>query len=690
MTTAEEAFAQLCIPSNKVRETYYSETYRAEFKLNGLLGIWDITHISVPFSLEKERELIRRLQILDEESLIRFYQDFMQRLHQEQAFLRELRELNPEEEPGETSISYGVTFANYRIRKSFPNEKVEWGRSYYLISEQMDPIIGSDFIPDIGQISLYELITLGTKFTRTLRLLSGTNIHVGTWDLDSIYVIPSTAGKKRIVNGCLLYGGKDGGKLLPQMNSIPKTAHESVQNGAAPSLATDLYAVGAILWNLCSGRYWAEEPDLTETPKYATDKLTDLLKACFEGGGEEELRRIHTGLHSLAKEIKGLPDSLNQKIPMIVKVPQNAERCTMKEPLDKQNFSADRDPMLEGMQLIEASLSTDGQEAGSTWEFVDVPFDIVQEKQHSGEKTPVEQKRCPSIQQRTPLKPRRSDRVEKGLPDAGKKQFSSKKGFIKPVLAAVAVLAIGLFGWSQIFLQSPSPEDSHREVLEHADVAPTGNVEDEKEDSVLGPTIEAEKAEEEDTKDDVGGNHIEKSSKQSGAVQNSGVSSGRPSSGSTSSNKPYGKPSNNSSSNRPSSGNSSNSSTSGSSSSNKPSSGNSSSNNSSSSKPSSGTSSNNKPSSGSPSGNTSNEGSSSSGTTRPLQPSFSVSPGSVSISIGGSVSLSANAPCSFSTSNSAVAYVSGRSVVGVAAGTCTITAISSVDGTVRTIVVSVH
>lgn len=50
-----------CTEHNLIRSTYFSDTYRASFELDGITKSWDITHISLPFSEEKERLLQARL-----------------------------------------------------------------------------------------------------------------------------------------------------------------------------------------------------------------------------------------------------------------------------------------------------------------------------------------------------------------------------------------------------------------------------------------------------------------------------------------------------------------------------------------------------------------------------------------------------------------------------------------------------
>ena len=75
---------QLCVPECKVRETYFSETFRQTLKLDGEEGVWDITHITIPFSPEKEDVLIQKFGLTSVADLELFYVTLSQRIKAEQ------------------------------------------------------------------------------------------------------------------------------------------------------------------------------------------------------------------------------------------------------------------------------------------------------------------------------------------------------------------------------------------------------------------------------------------------------------------------------------------------------------------------------------------------------------------------------------------------------------------------------
>ena len=81
----------LCTESNKVKDTYYGSIHRANFSINGEKGEWDILQISIPFSPQKEAELMRRFE-LDRNDLPEFYGYFEKAVVRHSSLVHELNE----------------------------------------------------------------------------------------------------------------------------------------------------------------------------------------------------------------------------------------------------------------------------------------------------------------------------------------------------------------------------------------------------------------------------------------------------------------------------------------------------------------------------------------------------------------------------------------------------------------------
>lgn len=308
---------QLCVPEQKVRETYFSETFRQKMMLGGEEGVWDITHITIPFAPEKEDALVQRFGLTSVEELESFYILLGNRIKAEQAMLTKVGD------PG-CGTNLTDSFVSYRLRRAFTGEYEDdpaWAREYFLVSEPMNPIFGSAYIREKNSISQSELVSLALRLTRMLHELHrcGLGVHVGAFDLDTLCEAQNgghdPAAKRRLVNTSLLYGAADA--ELAQLVTVPGTAHKTVRDGGAQTLDTDLYALGAFLWALSSGSDWTAEPDLNETPKYAPEALVDIMKLCLEGGGETALRNVHTSLRDLDRNLRNDPEAQSLMIPLV-------------------------------------------------------------------------------------------------------------------------------------------------------------------------------------------------------------------------------------------------------------------------------------------------------------------------------------------------------------------------------------
>lgn len=309
MEDLRQTLQQLCVPEHKVRETYFSETFRHVLKLDGEEGVWDVTHITIPFTPEKEDVLIQKFGLATASDLEGFYIALDKRIKAEQAMLKKAKCEN----------RLADNFLSYRIRKAFPGEYDDdpaWAREYFLISEPVDHIWGSDFLREKGVITLSELVSLAVYLVCTLQELHqcGLDIHMGAFDLNTLYVAQN-GDQKHLVNGSLLYGAME--EAAEQLKTVPGTAHQIVRAGGKQTLDTDLYALGSFLWALSDGRDWTVQPDFTDPPQHVPAPLTEILALCLDGGGEAVLRDVSARLLSLEQSLRDDPDVQRVKIPLV-------------------------------------------------------------------------------------------------------------------------------------------------------------------------------------------------------------------------------------------------------------------------------------------------------------------------------------------------------------------------------------
>ena len=95
MPKQNNAFQAVCTPGNKVRETYYGDTYRAKISIKSVCQdkLCDILHISIPFSPEKEVLFMQRFDVSREE-LPTFYRAFAKAVLNHTALIKELNDID--------------------------------------------------------------------------------------------------------------------------------------------------------------------------------------------------------------------------------------------------------------------------------------------------------------------------------------------------------------------------------------------------------------------------------------------------------------------------------------------------------------------------------------------------------------------------------------------------------------------
>ena len=300
----QSQLAQLCTDENKVRENYFSDTYRCTFSLNGTLRDWDITHVSIPFAPDKEHDFMERFGVR-KGAMTEYYEHLAERLPYEAKLLDTIHTRGGEFE------ALAGNLIRFLYIESIPKEGR--GSDLYYVSEPMDPLVGSDFIHH-DVISLLNLLQLGARFTQMLKVTLGTGLHIGAFDLDTIYLTRPESGRPMIKLGSLLYAALDGKPPPPLPESLPPSVGEDVRQGGRQSVITDTDALCGLLWTLANGSHYTMPPDYETAPRYAPDGLTEALVRALEAeaeNGEETLKELHNTLFRMIRQIrKGEMDDL--------------------------------------------------------------------------------------------------------------------------------------------------------------------------------------------------------------------------------------------------------------------------------------------------------------------------------------------------------------------------------------------
>ena len=293
---SQSQMAQFCRPENHIRDSYYSDAYRANFRLDGEQRDWDVIHVSIPFSPEKEQRFMQRFGVAKEEMPL-FYEDLAKRLPFEAKLLRDIHKDDRYE-------ALAANMIRFLYIESVP--KIGRGSDLYYISEPLEPLIGSPIFPG-QEITLLNLLQLGARFTQMLKLLLGTGIHIGAFDLDTVYLTQPNDEKRMIKLGSLLHASTDEStpKSLPTMPPYAKAGQQSIK--------TDIDALCGLLWLLADGRHYTSSPDYSRPPRYAPEEFTIALRWAMSAEDEnaaEALKAFHNDLFHLIRKIrKGeLPD----------------------------------------------------------------------------------------------------------------------------------------------------------------------------------------------------------------------------------------------------------------------------------------------------------------------------------------------------------------------------------------------
>lgn len=314
MSESKSNLAIFCTEQNLVRSTYYSDTYRAVFELDGVTKTWDITHIEFPFSQNKERELKARFGIADEE-LLDFYKQFAVCVQNGMRVANYISGLPDEEQDSQDGLkrkpaALKQASALFTYREIRRKEDVH-GSDIWLVTEPMEPFVGSEYFSGTS-ITLRNLLSFATRTAQSINGLASFGLHIGALDLDTI-LLQSVGGKKFFCFGSFLYAGFDEGaepegskRAWPNMQglkTLPENTDPAIRSGAAPSLITDMHALAAVLWSMLSGKCYRDAPDYSITPKYAPPELLEALTQARVSDDPNALRVLYKTLSRTVKEI---------------------------------------------------------------------------------------------------------------------------------------------------------------------------------------------------------------------------------------------------------------------------------------------------------------------------------------------------------------------------------------------------
>ena len=309
MAEARDPFKQLCIPANKVRETYYGDTYRAVMTVGGIKQLWDIMHISVPFAPVKEAQLIRRFGISREE-LPQFYQSFTA------AVVRHGNILNEIHKSGDKRITSAVVkYVSTTALPLLDKSGKQIGADIYMVSEPMNSYARVGTISLEGT-DLSVVLELGLRLLQTAKSMNAAGFTIGAVDLDSTYFEQDkNTGKEFLKLGYAFYStntaSEDEQKIEYTKNVSPFVYPELPEGTYTQDLNTDMYMICSLLWSLLDGHYYTDPPaiDLEQKPEYAPDEVWQaLVNGIVEGGSA--LRSLSDTLRAVLKQInrEEIPD----------------------------------------------------------------------------------------------------------------------------------------------------------------------------------------------------------------------------------------------------------------------------------------------------------------------------------------------------------------------------------------------
>ena len=247
------AFQAVCTPGNKVRETYYGDTYRAKISIKSVCQdkLCDTLHISIPFSPEKEVLFMQRFDVSREE-LPTFYRAFAKAVLNHTTLIKELNDID--------KPTVQKAMLSYLTIQSIPKldrDGKQYGSDLYLITEPMESFVGSDAFSYNGA-TLKNIVSFGIRMLQTIKTLNDFGYTLGAIDLDSCYLSTDEKGQKLLKTGYMFYGAGPNSKPAVYTQDVaPFINYEELASGMTEQSAdTDIYMLCGLLWSMLDGRHY--------------------------------------------------------------------------------------------------------------------------------------------------------------------------------------------------------------------------------------------------------------------------------------------------------------------------------------------------------------------------------------------------------------------------------------------------
>ncbi len=313
MPGLKDALKTLCSDANIVKETYYGSVHRASFRLNGEKADWDVFHIGIPFSPQRESELMRRFG-LERNDLSSFYGNF------EKAVVRHINLIKAMNDSGIPAIKKSVV--EYRSVQYCPRmnkEGKQVGQDFYFISRPMESFVGSEVITQRGAY-LQDLNNLAVRLLQTAKAFNENGFSIGAIDLDSCFYTPDETGKKFLKLGYSFYGTGTG--ICPEVYTEDVRAfipEEVAFGNQKQNLDSDVRMICAYIWTMLDGKHYTE-PNLNAwiaqkfyaatpqsvpanmRPRFAPTEISTLLAEGMTRGSDA-MRMLQTDIRQLNKRI---------------------------------------------------------------------------------------------------------------------------------------------------------------------------------------------------------------------------------------------------------------------------------------------------------------------------------------------------------------------------------------------------
>lgn len=256
--------ASICADGTCIRSTYYSDTFREKLEINNSVKDYDITHISIPFELEKEEQLLKMAGITRDQLPV-FYEKFGERLMKANNAVADLQS----QEPGIFEALFPKVICFGIVRKK------ERGSDVYFVTEVMEPLLGSALISEEG--STYQnVLRIAVRLTTAVKTVHRAGGIMGPLDLRDLYLKEKRDGDFLML-GLPLYASESADYLL----TVPRyTDALQIERSTA---RYDTRQLSVLLWSLLSGNTVNAVPNLTKAPRYASKELTEALRNGLAG-----------------------------------------------------------------------------------------------------------------------------------------------------------------------------------------------------------------------------------------------------------------------------------------------------------------------------------------------------------------------------------------------------------------------